>query len=138
MKNYPLIVLLWSAGWNVAPSPIPTHPQVKKTLDVIERSVSGSSCSSVSTLNSPSARRGLIVTNTPMQPPRHPQASPVQQGDGSARIEHGRFQQDFVEVEEIGSGQFGKVMKVHHKNRREGEEEFAVKKSKRFEGVRHR
>ena len=52
-------------------------------------------------------------------------------------MEHGRFQQDFVEVEEIGSGEFGKVIKVYRKNGREGEM-FAVKKSKRFEGIRHR
>ena len=73
-----------------------------------------------------------------MQPALHPQAAPIRPDDESAkRMEHGRFQQDFVEVEEIGSGEFGKVIKVHRKNGREGEM-FAVKKSKRFEGVRHR
>ena len=115
---------------------MPTHTQIKNALNATERSVSGSSSSSASTLHSPSTRRDLIVTNTPIQTLR--QASPVQQGDESARgAGHGRFQQDFVEVEEIGSGEFGKVMKVHCKNGREGEA-FAVKMSKKFEGVRHR
>ncbi len=45
----------------------------------------------------------------------------------------GRFGRDFVEDDEVGSGEFGKVMK---ENGREGAV-FAVK-SKRFEGVRHR
>jgi mitosis inhibitor protein kinase SWE1 len=54
----------------------------------------------------------------------------------------GRFEREFVEIGELGSGEFGKVMKV----RRQGGlsisgtsgEITAVKKSKRFEGVRHR
>jgi len=44
---------------------------------------------------------------------------------------------DFVEVDEVGSGEFGKVIKVRCKGGREGEM-FAVKKSKMFEGMRHR
>jgi mitosis inhibitor protein kinase SWE1 len=39
-------------------------------------------------------------------------------------------------VGEIGSGEFGKVLKV--KRRDKDNEVFAVKKSKRFEGLRHR
>jgi mitosis inhibitor protein kinase SWE1 len=38
----------------------------------------------------------------------------------------------------VGSGQFGSVIKVRHKGGRLDGEVFAVKKSKRFEGVRHR
>jgi mitosis inhibitor protein kinase SWE1 len=49
----------------------------------------------------------------------------------------GRFERDFVEDDEVGSGEFGRVMKVRYKNGRE-EEVFAVRKSKRFEDVRHR
>jgi len=39
-------------------------------------------------------------------------------------------------VDEIGSGEFGKVLKV--KRRGKDNEVFAVKKSKRFEGLKHR
>jgi len=49
----------------------------------------------------------------------------------------GRFEHDFDEIEEIGNGEFGKVMKVRSKNGDEGDV-YAVKKSKRFEGSKHR
>jgi len=46
----------------------------------------------------------------------------------------GRFERDFEEIDELGSGEFGKVIKV----RSQTGQFYAVKKSKRFEGVRHR
>ena len=49
----------------------------------------------------------------------------------------GRFERDFDEVEEIGSGEFGKVMKVKNKNGSDGVLS-AVKRSKSFEGAKHR
>jgi len=49
----------------------------------------------------------------------------------------GRFERDFDEVEEIGSGEFGKVMKVKNKNGSDGVLS-AVKRSKTFEGAKHR
>ena len=49
----------------------------------------------------------------------------------------GRFEHDFDEIEEIGSGEFGKVMRVRSKNGDDGDV-YAVKKSKRFEGAKHR
>lgn len=48
----------------------------------------------------------------------------------------GRFERDFVEIDEIGRGEFGRVMKARYKQG--SQEVFAVKKSKRFEGVKHR
>jgi mitosis inhibitor protein kinase SWE1 len=42
-----------------------------------------------------------------------------------------------VEVGEVGSGEFGKVIKVRRKDG-DNSEVYAIKKSKRFEGVRHR
>ncbi|KAJ6625482.1 hypothetical protein B0H10DRAFT_2211808 [Mycena sp. CBHHK59/15] len=48
----------------------------------------------------------------------------------------GYFERAFDEVDELGSGEFGKVIKVRSKTRET--DVFAVKKSKRFEGVRHR
>jgi mitosis inhibitor protein kinase SWE1 len=53
----------------------------------------------------------------------------------SAQELPGRFEREFVEIDEVGSGEFGRVIKV----RRKGHAEiFAVKKSKMFEGVKHR
>ena len=45
---------------------------------------------------------------------------------------------DYVEVDELGSGEFGRAMKVRYKDPARGNDVFAVKKSKRFEGVKHR
>lgn len=54
----------------------------------------------------------------------------------------GRFEREFVEIGELGSGEFGKVMKVRRQNgltiSGTSGEITAVKKSKRFEGIRHR
>ncbi|CAK5281595.1 unnamed protein product [Mycena citricolor] len=47
----------------------------------------------------------------------------------------GYFEREFEELDELGSGEFGKVIKVRSRTRCA---EYAVKKSKRFEGVRHR
>jgi hypothetical protein len=56
----------------------------------------------------------------------------------SPKPDRGRFERDFVEVEEVGRGEFGKVIKVKAKDGGEDGEVFAIKKSKQFEGVRHR
>lgn len=51
----------------------------------------------------------------------------------------GYFERVFEEVAELGSGEFGKVIKVRSRSRTRADTEYyAVKKSKRFEGVRHR
>lgn len=55
----------------------------------------------------------------------------------AAKGKLGRFERDFVEIDEIGSGEFGKVMKVRAKNGAE-DQVWAVKRSKPFEGPRHR
>ncbi|TBU22720.1 kinase-like domain-containing protein [Dichomitus squalens] len=52
--------------------------------------------------------------------------------------ESGRFVRDFVEIDELGSGEFGRVMKVRYKDPARCTDVFAVNKSKRFEGVKHR
>jgi mitosis inhibitor protein kinase SWE1 len=52
----------------------------------------------------------------------------------------GKFEREFVEIGELGSGEFGKAMKVRRHDSSTsgtGGEITAVKKSKRFEGVRH-
>ncbi|RPD63961.1 hypothetical protein L227DRAFT_561394 [Lentinus tigrinus ALCF2SS1-6] len=50
----------------------------------------------------------------------------------------GRFVQEFLEIDELGSGEFGRAMKVRYQDPARGDDVFAVKKSKRFEGVKHR
>jgi len=54
----------------------------------------------------------------------------------------GRFERELVEIGQLGSGEFGKVMKVRQQNGLSitgtSGDITAVKKSKRFEGVRHR
>ena len=50
----------------------------------------------------------------------------------------GRFEREFIEIDELGSGEFGRAMKVRYKDPARGDDVFAVKKSKRFEGVKHR
>ena len=58
---------------------------------------------------------------------------PTQKAD-----DEGRFEREFVEVEKIGSGEFGTAMKVRYKNEKDADQVFAIKKSKRLEGARHR
>ncbi|TFY52403.1 hypothetical protein EVJ58_g10038 [Rhodofomes roseus] len=60
-----------------------------------------------------------------------------------AKSSRGRFDRDLIEVDEVGKGEFGRVMKVRYKDgafagRGKGGELYAVKKSKRFEGAKHR
>lgn len=53
--------------------------------------------------------------------------------------DEGRFESEFVEVEKIGSGEFGTAMKVRYKDEKKGANRvLAIKKSKRLEGARHR
>ena len=57
--------------------------------------------------------------------------------DSFAEEQPGRFGRDFVEIEEVGSGEFGKVIKVQRKGG-DDIELYAIKKSKQFEGTKHR
>jgi len=47
----------------------------------------------------------------------------------------GRFEEQFALIDELGNGQFGVVLHVKDKGT---EVEYAIKKSRRFEGVKHR
>ncbi|KAH9942269.1 uncharacterized protein BXZ73DRAFT_41032 [Epithele typhae] len=70
----------------------------------------------------------------------HPQV-PIRQARllGPSSEEHvGRFGRDFAEIDELGSGEFGRAMKVRYKDPSRGADIFAIKKSKRFEGFKHR
>ena len=114
-----------------------------RTLTVETTGSRSSSNSSTISLNSPTIARHL--------PPRSTGAhshSPL--GPRSRKmsaVEHvrtvsdaGRFEKEFVEVEQVGSGEFGRVMKVRAKHGRglQGDTVWAVKRSKPFEGPRHR
>ncbi|KAJ7496138.1 hypothetical protein B0H11DRAFT_2001986 [Mycena galericulata] len=96
------------------------------------RSASSSS-SSASTIGSPTGAR-YVPTH---QHPPTPKPSVVRRLSDQAVERPGHFKRAFEEVDELGSGEFGKVIKVRS---RDGARptEYAVKKSKRFEGVRHR
>lgn len=55
----------------------------------------------------------------------------------AAEESRARFEREFIEIAEVGSGEFGKVIKAQRKTGNDSEV-FAIKKSKRFEGVKHR
>jgi len=55
----------------------------------------------------------------------------------TAEENRARFEREFIELAEVGSGEFGKVIKAQRQTGNDSEV-FAIKKSKRFEGVKHR
>jgi mitosis inhibitor protein kinase SWE1 len=77
-----------------------------------------------------------IVTDWPVPHERPPTAN-LPPPSSSRPSPRGRFERDFAEVDELGSGEFGRVIKAKWK-RGGSEEMFAIKKSKRYEGTRHR
>ncbi|KAF9501834.1 hypothetical protein BDN71DRAFT_1438533 [Pleurotus eryngii] len=58
--------------------------------------------------------------------------------DSFAYEQPGRYERDFMELDEVGSGEFGRVIKVRRKDGGQDGKRYAIKQSKRFEGVRHR
>ncbi|GLB37561.1 putative protein tyrosine kinase [Lyophyllum shimeji] len=100
------------------------------------RTASGSSSSSNATLNSPSIPSSRRFPTANIHCPR-PVPLPGRSSEPFAEEQPGRFERDFLEDDELGSGEFGKVIKVRCKNG-DDSEVYAVKKSKRFEGPRHR
>ncbi|KIY49082.1 kinase-like protein [Fistulina hepatica ATCC 64428] len=99
------------------------HSPARPSISSI-RSASSSSNGSIGSptlrpvLQSPAARRSRSMCRT------------------SSQSLDTRFERSFIALEEIGSGEFGKVMKVRTKIGADGV--FAVKQSKRFEGERRR
>ncbi|TFK23926.1 hypothetical protein FA15DRAFT_670013 [Coprinopsis marcescibilis] len=92
-----------------------------------DRSASGSSTSSGAT-SSPTNRK---TVQAGLSARRRRLSEPFSEEKG------GRFEREFVTVDEVGSGEFGSVIKVRRKNG-DDNEVYAIKKSKRFEGVKHR
>jgi len=80
--------------------------------------------------------RHQVVSISPIRRPQISPLVPTSRPSGSDKP--GRFERDFIEIEEVGSGEFGKVMKVRGKTGLAANQVWAVKKSKVFEGTRHR
>jgi hypothetical protein len=59
----------------------------------------------------------------------------IVQGLISNEDEEGRFENQFQILGELGRGQFGDVLRVKDRLR---DLEYAVKRSQRYEGIRHR
>ncbi|KAH6914326.1 other/WEE protein kinase [Coprinopsis sp. MPI-PUGE-AT-0042] len=99
------------------------------------RSASGSSTSSGST-SSPTNRKDGSEAGTGQ---RRRQVSLINRrlSEPFAAGQTGRFERDFETVDEVGSGEFGSVIKVRSKNGGDNRL-YAIKRSKRFEGVKHR
>lgn len=149
------------ASWHMPPPKLPSQlSPLKHMVDASGKSSkSGSGCSAPTPLVSPTKQatvreryqhlgsqtlpRRIAPSQLPV--PASSTRPPVplfstQRNSHLASDEEysGRFLREFVEVDELGSGEFGKAMKVRYKDANRGEAVFAVKKSKRFEGVRHR
>ncbi|KAH0588971.1 Mitosis inhibitor protein kinase wee1 [Termitomyces sp. J132] len=102
-------------------------------LSSMTRTASNSSSSSTGTLNSPS-----LASSRRLQAISRPLPVPDTYSEVFAEDQPtSRFERDFEVDSEIGSGEFGKVIKVRCKNG-DDSEVYAVKKSKRVEGPRHR
>ena len=120
----------------------PVHPRVPSQLSSVHNELQvpsddpgsrSSSNSSVVTLNSPTLLRRQVPGSTAQ---RRPVAPLPQHSMSAANAKLSRFDKEFVEIEQIGSGEFGKVLKVRSKNG--SDRVWAVKRSKPFEGPRHR
>ncbi|KAF5370775.1 hypothetical protein D9758_001951 [Tetrapyrgos nigripes] len=115
--------------------PIQYSPSKNRHKFSPARSTSSSSASSATTINSPttSLRTLPIFGGHKLQGSRtRRQSQPSYDQERP-----GRFECEFVEVAEVGSGEFGKVIKARTKTG-DTNELYAIKKSKRFEGVKHR
>ena len=79
----------------------------------------------------------LPISSIPrLQAPR-PASNTRRSSEPFTEEQPSRFAHNFVEVGEVGSGEFGKVIKVRRKDG-DDSEVYAIKKSKKFEGIRHR
>ncbi|KAI9453165.1 hypothetical protein BJY52DRAFT_1225770 [Lactarius psammicola] len=155
-------------GWQLPPpripprmsplkSSIPSHLASDRTAS---SSSEASSTATTTILASPTTRRLQTLSQSARGSGQHRRGSSehdVRMSLGSigglgstleTYAQPGRFEREFVEIGEVGSGEFGKVMKVRRQSDLSisgtgtgtglGGHISAVKKSKRFEGMRHR
>ncbi|KAH9062337.1 hypothetical protein EDB87DRAFT_1559298 [Lactarius vividus] len=125
-------------------SSIPSHLSLSSNRTASSSS-EASSTATATILASPTTRRLQSLSQSARGPGQHRRGSSehdVRVSLGSTYAQPGRFEREFVEIGEAGSGEFGKVMKVRRQSDGTGTSQSghisAVKKSKRFEGVRHR
>lgn len=97
-------------------------------------SASSNDSGATTALNSPSIA-AAAHHRLPIYEARRTPAPASRLSVGTNDDELGRFERDFVELDELGNGEFGKVMKVRLKGT---DKVYAVKRSKQFEGVRQR
>ena len=121
--------------WPIPPR-VSTHisPAAANQLNITSEKPGSrsSSNSSVITLNSPTLVRRQVHGST-----SHRHIVPSLRTVPAANDKLGRFDKEFVEIDQIGSGEFGKVLKVRSKSG-PSNSVSAVKRSKPFEGPRHR
>lgn len=84
-------------------------------------------------MNSPTLARKSVLSGFSRRSPAS--RSSLTQEQGEERLS--RFERDFVALDEIGHGEFGRVLKARLKGDDQSQV-FAVKQSKRFEGMKHR
>ncbi|KAJ1304308.1 hypothetical protein OPQ81_005468 [Rhizoctonia solani] len=96
-----------------------------------------SSLASLMDTPSAPARRSTARASPILSKCRRPAQTPTQQHpaelDPEPMATLGRLEREYTTVQQIGKGTFGQVLKVEKDGRL-----FAVKRSKQFEGVRHR
>jgi mitosis inhibitor protein kinase SWE1 len=133
-------------------SSIPSHLASNASDRTASSSSEASSTATTTMLASPTTRRLRSQAQGERQHRRGNSGHEMRVSIGSVSgletyAQPGRFEREFVEIGEVGSGEFGKVMKVRRQNDLSGTTSIgtgpsgdisAVKKSKQFEGVRHR
>ncbi|KAF8638035.1 hypothetical protein AX16_010667 [Volvariella volvacea WC 439] len=121
--------------WHLPVPKFTTSPLRNQTKHSPARTASGSSTSTVTGANSPTKIVRLPIAERFARVP-----VPISSMKGTPPISEeeqpGKFERDFDEIGELGSGEFGKVIKVQFRGG--GAQAYAIKKSKRFEGPRHR
>ncbi|KAJ7497443.1 hypothetical protein FB451DRAFT_1120964 [Mycena latifolia] len=121
--------------WHLPKPHLPLQFSPSNNASNLSPGRSASSSSSASTLGSPTGAR--YVPDARHKPPTPRPVSVRRLSDQSVE-RAGYFERAFEEIDELGSGEFGKVIKVRSRARESDSAFYAVKKSKRFEGVRHR
>jgi hypothetical protein len=144
-------VTSFNLAGQVAQSPalVPRKTELEKPFSIVgsirnnrsrpfsTTSSSGESLSAASSVeNTPthgrvSAKKGLERLHLPSRASH----AFMQQEEVSDINRPGQFEEQFALIDELGNGQFGIVLHVKDKKT---EVEYAIKKSRRFEGVKHR
>ncbi|KAF8622772.1 hypothetical protein AX15_006855 [Amanita polypyramis BW_CC] len=118
--------------WKV---PLPRSAAVHRTSP--SRSTSNSSSASSLSNLSPTKRSRPSYSNSTKRPTPRTSSLVRRIINSSSEEQTGRFEHDFDEIDELGTGEFGKVIKVRMMNK-DDHELYAIKKSKQFEGPKHR